>query len=120
MLLQVGYQDYSNFNNYQDLAHMSDMGSGVGGQGASPQPPIRRHHPGELPVGAGGEPTYVQTSHGPVAYGYIQGQPNAPGSGLVVSTSTLPMHSPNPAASAAIYGNFEEAPQGYLDRYVLL
>lgn len=91
------------------MAHLPDLT--VAGQGASPQPPIRRHHPGELASagGTGGEPTYVQTSHGPVAYGYVQGQP----------TGTLPMHSPNPAASV-IYGNFEEAPQGYLDRYVFL
>lgn len=84
--MQIGYQDYSNFNNYQDLAPPV---------GASPQPPIRRHH-----LSGGGE----------IAYGY------APGSTIPIPLNQAAMHSPG-GAGAAIYGNFEEAPQGYLDRF---
>ncbi|KAJ6225779.1 hypothetical protein RDWZM_004324, partial [Blomia tropicalis] len=98
---QIGYQDYSNFPNYQDLGHFDSNQTA----GASPQPPIRRHL---MAADLQSDPNYVQ-------YGY------AGVTGPMVSTSTIPMpinqqaiHSP--ATAAAIYGNFDDAPQGYLDR----
>ena len=117
---KIGYQDYSNFNNYQDLAVHHENQNGptnvVGGgsdhTSASPQPPIRRHI---AELSAGPPPGTV--------YGYV------PAAANLNSTIQIPinasaggppppppgvMHSP----SAAIYGNFgtDDAPQGYLDR----
>lgn len=115
---KIGYQDYSNFNNYQDLAVHHENQNGptnvVGGgsdhTSASPQPPIRRHI---AELSAGPPPGTV--------YGYVPAAANHN------STIQIPinasaggppppgvMHSP----SAAIYGNFgtDDAPQGYLDR----
>lgn len=109
---QIGYQqqhqDYSNINNYQELAHLNELAAAAAsasGQalppGTSPQPPIRRHGPGAHP--AGDEAFVPQGPQGPIAYGYAPVPPGGP---------PLPIHSPG----QAIYTNYEEAPQGYLDR----
>lgn len=100
-------QDYSNYSNYQDLANL-EAAVAAGQlhhhlpQGASPQPPIRRHlMAAEMADGSG---NFVQ-------YGYTGGA----GPQMISMAN-----SPNAAAqAAAIYGNFEGGPpEGYLDRYV--
>ncbi|OTF82620.1 hypothetical protein BLA29_014243, partial [Euroglyphus maynei] len=57
----IGYQDYSNFNNYQDLTSHHENQNGDHATG-SPQPPIRRHI---AEMNAGPPPGAV--------YGYVPG-----------------------------------------------
>lgn len=86
--------------------------NGQNAQNASPQPPMRRHHLTEMPTG--NDIPFDQGSIPPV-YGYV---PTS--SGLQIPMNSVPpgMHSPGASAvaAAAIYGNLEDAPQGYLDR----
>lgn len=109
------------------MAHLNDLAaaSAAAGhpQGISPQPPIRRHHLAEVDAAAASSYALHQNALGqvPSAYGYVTGQP----ADMVVTSGAgglpLPLSQgaiPSPGAASAIYGNFEDAPQGYLDRLV--
>nr|XP_027198679.1 catenin delta-2-like isoform X2 [Dermatophagoides pteronyssinus] len=109
---QIGYQDYSNFSNYQDLTSHHENQNGpmnVDHTSASPQPPIRRHI-AEMAAGPPPGAVYGYVPAGANHNSTIQIPINAAAGGPPQGV----MHSP----SAAIYGNFgaEDAPQGYLDR----
>ncbi len=108
---QIGYGDYSNFNNYQDLGHLEQAAGHHPHhpqqhhhhhQGASPQPPVRRHIMSAQEMADGGAGNFVQ-------YGYTGSNPGAMAMASAQAAAA--------AAEAAIYGNFDGGPpEGYLDR----